>query len=104
MEKVLITEQTKAHTTEYGPRVFGRNKGIHRYMQTGLLVKITGSEEPFVTSRDLAHKLKVQQRVIQDWHRRYSDFPAVALPGSLRIRLSEFAAWLEQFQKQHPEA
>ena len=72
-------------------------------MQTCLLEKITGSEEPFVTSKELARKLKVQQRVIQDWHRRYPDFPAVVLPGSIRIRLSEFAAWLEQFQKQHPE-
>jgi hypothetical protein len=72
-------------------------------MQTGLLEKITGSEEPFITSGDLARKLKVQQRVIQDWSRRYPDFPAIALPGAIRIRLSEFAVWLEQFQKQHPE-
>jgi hypothetical protein len=64
-----------------------------------LLDKLAGSDEPFLTTREIAKKLKVSERAVCDWARRYQDFPSIALPGSLRVRLSEVADWLEQFQK-----
>ncbi len=64
-----------------------------------LLDKLTGSDEPFLTTREIAKKLKVSERAVCDWARRYQDFPSLALPGAIRVRLSEVATWLEQFQK-----
>jgi hypothetical protein len=63
-----------------------------------ILDKITGSDEPFLTTRELAKKLKIKERTICDWARRYQDFPSISLPGAIRVRLSDFAVWLEQFQ------
>jgi Helix-turn-helix domain len=69
-----------------------------------ILDKITGSDEPFLTTREIAKKLKVSERAICDWARRYQDFPVIALPGAIRVRLSDLAIWLEQFQKATPAA
>ena len=73
-------------------------------LRSDLLTQLTDSDEPYLTTRDIARKLKVKERTIQDWTRRYSDFPALLLPGSIRIRLSAFVSWLEQFQKDNPES
>ncbi len=65
---------------------------------SNLLFKITSSDEPFLTTRELARKVKTTERAICSWAKRYPDFPCIALPGAIRIRLSDFAVWLEQFQ------
>jgi hypothetical protein len=79
---------------------------IHRYVCEMQLkqplpqeVELNGSAEPYVKPRELARMLSIQEGTIQDWYRRYVDFPAIQLPGSIRVRPSEVRAWLEKFTK-----
>jgi len=55
-------------------------------------------KEPLVSPADVAKILGVEAKTVAEWARRYRDFPAVRLPGVVRMRLSEVATWLEQFQ------
>jgi helix-turn-helix protein len=60
------------------------------------IIQLAGSTEPFVKVEQVAKLLNVKPQTIIDWARRYDDFPMVQLPGSLRVRLSEVAVWLEK--------
>jgi hypothetical protein len=60
-------------------------------------VGIDGSPEPYIKARDLAKMLSIEEDTIKDWYRRYPDFPAIRLPGSIRVRASEVRAWLNKF-------
>jgi predicted DNA-binding transcriptional regulator AlpA len=55
-------------------------------------------KEPLVSPADVAKILGVEAKTVAEWARKYRDFPAVRLPGVVRMRLSEVATWLEQFQ------
>ena len=59
-------------------------------------IKIDGSSEPYVRPEDLAKILNVKPDTIGDWCRRYPDFPHLALPGSLRMRVSDVEVWLKK--------
>jgi predicted DNA-binding transcriptional regulator AlpA len=60
------------------------------------IVELAGSSERFVKVEEIAAMLEVKPQTIIDWARRYDDFPAIQLPGSLRVRPSEVAAWLKK--------
>ena len=62
------------------------------------LVKIFGSNEPFVSPTELAELLHIRSETVSDWLSRYRDFPAVRLPGVIRMRISEIERWLIQFK------
>jgi predicted DNA-binding transcriptional regulator AlpA len=62
------------------------------------LVKIFGSNEPFISPSELAKLLNIRSETVSDWLSRYSDFPAVRLPGVIRMRVSEVEKWLAQFK------
>ena len=62
------------------------------------LVKIFGSSEPYVSPTELAELLNIRSETVSDWLSRYSDFPAVRLPGVIRMRASEIEQWLGQFK------
>ena len=62
------------------------------------LVKIFGSSEPYVSPTELAELLNIRSETVSDWLTRYSDFPAVRLPGLIRMRVSEIERWLKQFK------
>jgi hypothetical protein len=62
------------------------------------LVKIFGSNEPYVSPTELAKLLNIRSETVSDWLSRYSDFPAVRLPGVIRMRASEIEQWLQQFK------
>ena len=66
--------------------------------QESTKVEIDGSPEPYIKARELAKMLS-----IQDWYRRYPDFPAIRLPGSIRVRASELRTWLEKFTRAQKE-
>jgi hypothetical protein len=55
-------------------------------------------KEPLVSPADVAKILGVEAKTVAEWARKYPDFPAVRLPGVVRMRLSEVATWMEQFQ------
>jgi hypothetical protein len=55
-------------------------------------------KEPLVSPGKVAKILGVEAKTVAEWARKYRDFPAVRLPGVVRMRLSEVAEWLEQFQ------
>jgi hypothetical protein len=59
------------------------------------IIKIDGSSEPYVRPEVLSEFLGVKPDTLCDWARRYPDFPHLALPGSLRFRVSEVEAWLK---------
>jgi predicted DNA-binding transcriptional regulator AlpA len=67
-------------------------------------VEIDGSPEPYLKARDLATMLSIKEGTIQDWYRRHPDFPAIRLPGSIRVRASEVRAWLDKFTRAGKEA
>jgi hypothetical protein len=62
------------------------------------LVKIFGSNEPYVSPTELAELLNIRSETISDWLTRYPDFPAVRLPGVIRMRVSAIEQWLIQFK------
>jgi hypothetical protein len=62
------------------------------------LVKIFGSNEPYVSPTELAELLNIRSETVSDWLSRYRDFPAVRLPGVIRMRISEIEKWLTQFK------
>jgi hypothetical protein len=62
------------------------------------LVKIFGSNEPYVSPTELAELLNIRSETVSDWISRYKDFPAVRLPGVIRMRISEIEQWLNQFK------
>jgi hypothetical protein len=62
------------------------------------LIKIFGSDEPYVSPTELAELLNIRSETVSDWLTRYSDFPAVRLPGVIRLRVSEIEQWLKQFK------
>jgi hypothetical protein len=62
------------------------------------LVKIFGSNEPYVSPTELAELLNIRSETVSDWLSRYRDFPAVRLPGVIRMRVSEIEQWLTQFK------
>jgi hypothetical protein len=62
------------------------------------LIKIFGSNEPFVSPSELVALLNIRSETVSDWLTRYSDFPAVRLPGVIRMRVSEVEKWLAQFK------
>jgi hypothetical protein len=62
------------------------------------LVKIFGSNEPYVSPTELAKLFNIRSETVSDWLSRYSDFPAVRLPGVIRMRASEIERWLGQFK------
>jgi hypothetical protein len=45
------------------------------------LIKIFGSNEPYVSPTELAKLFNIRSETVSDWLSRYSDFPAVRLPG-----------------------
>jgi hypothetical protein len=59
------------------------------------IIKIDGSDEPYVRPEDLSKILNVKPDTIGDWARRYEDFPCLILPGSIRMRVSEVEKWLK---------
>jgi Helix-turn-helix domain len=61
-------------------------------------VKIFGSNEPYVSPTELAEFLHIRSETVSDWLGRYDDFPAVRLPGVIRMRVSEIEQWLKQFK------
>jgi hypothetical protein len=62
------------------------------------LVKIFGSNEPYVSPTELAELFNIRSETVSGWLTRYSDFPAVRLPGVIRMRASEIERWLQQFK------
>jgi hypothetical protein len=62
------------------------------------LIKIFGSNEPYVSPTELAKLFNIRSETVSDWLSRYSDFPAVRLPGVIRMRASEIEQWLVQFK------
>jgi Mn-dependent DtxR family transcriptional regulator len=60
------------------------------------IIELAGSSERFVRVEEIARMLEVKPQTVIDWARRYDDFPMVQLPGSLRVRPSEVAAWLSK--------
>jgi hypothetical protein len=62
------------------------------------LIKIFGSNEPYVSPTELAELFNIRSETVSDWLTRYSDFPAVRLPGVIRMRASEIEQWLGQFK------
>jgi predicted DNA-binding transcriptional regulator AlpA len=67
--------------------------------QESTKVEIDGSPEPYIKARELATMLSITEDTIKDWYRRYPDFPAIRLPGSIRMRASEVRTWLEKFTR-----
>jgi hypothetical protein len=67
-------------------------------------VEIDGSSELYIKAKDLAKMLNVKEDTIKDWHRRYPDFPAIRLPGSIRMRVSEVKIWLDRFNRMEKKA
>jgi hypothetical protein len=58
------------------------------------------SEEPYQKLSQMAKLLEVKYESMLFWTKRYDDFPVIRLPGSLRVRPSEVAKWLERFQNE----
>ena len=61
-------------------------------------IDISENKEPFVRLREVSDVLGIEYETILSWTKR-ADFPVLRLPGVLRVRPSEVAKWLEQFQK-----
>lgn len=74
--------------------VFSASRVVIRRMDE---IQIHGSSEPYVKTEELAVILRVRPDTIVDWSKRYPDFPALRLPGVLRMRVSEVERWLKQF-------
>jgi hypothetical protein len=60
-------------------------------------VEIHGSAEPYLKPEELAQLLNIKAETICEWARKYPDFPALRLPGVIRVRVSELEKWLERF-------
>jgi excisionase family DNA binding protein len=67
-------------------------------IEHGKTVELYGSEEPYLRPVQLARILNVKSDTIIDWCRRHPALPHLQLPGSIRIRKSDFEAWLKKFQ------
>jgi hypothetical protein len=65
---------------------------------------IDGSSEPYVRLEDLARVLSIKSETLSDWCRRYPNFPHLMLPGSIRVRVSEVEAWLENLKQNGPKS
>jgi hypothetical protein len=61
--------------------------------QESTKVEIDGSPESYIKARDLAKMLSIEEDTIKDWYHRYPDFPAIRLPGGIRMRASEVRTW-----------
>jgi hypothetical protein len=66
-------------------------------------VIIDGSTEEYLRPRDLAKLLNIKEKTVGDWFRRYPNFPALQLPGSIRIRASELKKWLDNLTVESKE-
>jgi len=62
-------------------------------------IDITGSDEPFLTLREIAERFHCKERTVREWTERYDDFPGVRLPGEWRVRVSDFLVWTRRFQE-----
>ena len=62
-------------------------------------VELYGSEEPYLKPVQLARVLNVKSETIIDWCRRHPDLPHLQLPGSIRIRKSDFEACFRNFNQ-----
>jgi len=60
------------------------------------IIEFAVSSERYVKVEEIAAFLSVKPQTILDWAKRYDDFPAVQLPGSIRVRPSEVTAWLQK--------
>jgi excisionase family DNA binding protein len=65
------------------------------------IIDLNEDKEPYVRLAEMAERLGVKYETVLDWTKR-EDFPVLRLPGALRVRASEVARWLEQFQNQTP--
>jgi hypothetical protein len=61
-------------------------------------INLLDNTELLVSAAEVAKILEVNAKTVTEWARNYPDFPAVRLPGVVRMRLSEVAEWLQQFQ------
>ena len=57
-------------------------------------IVLQGSSELYVTPRSVADTLGVTVDAIYAWVKRYPSFPALRLPGHIRVRASEVENWL----------
>jgi hypothetical protein len=60
-------------------------------------VQIHGSAEPYLKPEELAQLLNIRAETICEWSRKYPNFPALRLPGVIRVRVTELEEWLKQF-------
>ena len=72
---------------------------VHQYVHNVMQIDITQNTEPYVRLAEIAERLGVKYETVLDWTKR-DDLPVLRLPGALRVRPSEVAKWLEQFQKE----
>ena len=61
--------------------------------------KNTPDSEPYITTKELAERFSLKTKTIRDWNTRYADFPSLKMPGEIRIRVSDFLTWIEQFKR-----
>ena len=59
----------------------------------------TITEEPLVSTKEIAEALKVTCATVNQWVREYEDFPAIMLPGINRYRRSAVEKWLSFGQR-----
>jgi excisionase family DNA binding protein len=88
---------TSASAEPWGARFPGNLEQTKATVCIRMPINITGSDEPYLTLREIAQRFHCKERTVREWL-RYDDFPALRLPGEWRIRLSDFAAWLERFR------
>jgi excisionase family DNA binding protein len=60
-------------------------------------IDLVTNTEPYVRLAEVAERLGVKYETLLDWTKR-EDFPVLRLPGALRVRASDVARWLNQFQ------
>ena len=61
------------------------------------------NDEGYLKPEELAVILRVKPTTILTWARMYKDFPALRLPGSIRVKRSAVDAWLKKFQSKEIE-
>jgi excisionase family DNA binding protein len=97
----LLSERRVGRSTSSGMTITTRFPGELQETKLpvypGMLTNINDSDEPYLTLREIAERFSCKERTVREWL-RYDDFPALRLPGEWRIRLSDFATWLERFQ------
>jgi hypothetical protein len=90
-----MSSATNTLVTQFPGALRFSNEPVRICMDTN----IPDSTEPYLTSNELAARFALKERTVRDWHARYPDFPALKMPGTIRIRVSDFLAWLEQFKR-----